>query len=66
VIDKNPVASSCELLAVMLETGQNRKIPLVDYFRARHQPDFEWRVERKSYTVNPVEEYTPKIVTSRR
>ena len=32
VIDKNPVASSRELLAVLFETGQNRKIPLVDYF----------------------------------
>jgi hypothetical protein len=34
--------------------------------RARHQPDFEWRLERESYTVNPVEEYAPIIVTSRR
>jgi hypothetical protein len=34
--------------------------------RARHQSDFEWRAERESYTVNPVEEYAPKIVTSRR
>ena len=66
MIDKNPVASSRELLAVLLETGQNRKIPWSITFRARHQPDFEWRVERKSYTVNSVEEYAPKIVTSRR
>jgi hypothetical protein len=42
------------------------KSPWSITFRARHQPDFEWRVERKSYTVNPVEEYTPKIVISRR
>ena len=30
--------------------------------RARHQPDFEWRAERESYTVNSVEEYALKIV----
>ena len=27
--------------------------------RARHQPDFEWRAERESCTVNPVQEYAP-------
>jgi hypothetical protein len=34
--------------------------------RARHQSDFEWRVERESCIVNPVEEYAPKSATSRR
>jgi len=34
--------------------------------RARHLPDFEWRLERESCIVNPVEEYAPNIVTSRR
>jgi hypothetical protein len=42
-------------------TGRGRSSPC-----ARHHPDFEWPAERESYSITPVEEYAPKIVTGRR